>query len=488
MGSSREPDSIAETTPCPSNCERVFCTVRTISLRDGNGKATPCVSLAAFSWLGQQLSTSALMPGLHAVTFSDPNSNTVHMGLLPLILSPSVQSVTFDGSFIAADEFNRYAFPLVCKTIPNLQRLSLSDKSSLSNATIWQTFPVVAAELPLQSLNISFPNAHMSDPKFLASLSRRFTELTSLTLDVHIPGHTPSEDMADMADKPLLPNLAFLHLVNRSNCKLCKCYPAFLLRRVTVITFHFSEDVSDRDAFLDTVDTLADTPSLTKIYLNADKKALIFEPSSLVPLLKRLNLEEFLINNSQSVLQNEGSRGGKSIQSIIGAAFTDRPEGHSPRLRVLSFPVTQRNPPVWDSDESEWEDGGEDPYPALATLCDLARYAKGLERISLPINTSVVGYDGETVESLVRSWADAPDGPSKLRYLEITERRANTKAFVASGYRDIATLLDTIFPHLQSVTVIDHPGRNSKWDADWELIEEHRRMRKALRLCGVKHW
>ena len=118
----------------------------------------------------------------------------------------------------------------------------------------------------------------------------------------------------------------------------------------------------------------------------------------------------------------------------------------------------------------------------------LARCAKGLERICLPLNSSVVGYEGETVKSLVRSWNDGLDDPSNLRYLEIMEKRADAQAFVASEYRDSATLLDAIFPNLRSVTMIDHPERNRKWDADWDLTEDHKRMRKALRLCGVEHW
>jgi hypothetical protein len=107
----------------------------------------------------------------------------------------------------------------------------------------------------------------------------------------------------------------------------------------------------------------------------------------------------------------------------------------------------------------------------------------------MAIDSSLVSTSGkESLQELLDSWK-VPDVPSTLTHLEIADRRTSEKAFTPDEYRILARLLDTIFPNLELVKPIGFPAGQVKmnWNAHWELIEEHRQMRKALRILGTKY-
>jgi hypothetical protein len=107
--------------------------------------------------------------------------------------------------------------------------------------------------------------------------------------------------------------------------------------------------------------------------------------------------------------------------------------------------------------------------------------------MSLSIDSNAAGPNNETLASMIQSWS-RPDTPSKLRYLEIAEMRDPGGSFTPSQCRDIAHLLDTIFPNLMSVTMIKDNQRSTQWDEHWQLIEEYRHMLKSLRLYWENRW
>ncbi|TEB29012.1 hypothetical protein FA13DRAFT_685227 [Coprinellus micaceus] len=236
--------------------------VRTIYLNDGENSGTQPISLAGFAWLGQQLQGSPLMPGLRNVRFSNPNRDSVHMGLLPLLLSPTTQSVSFEGRFLSADTFLSYTLSLVCRGAPALKRLSFSDVSYAADGRIWDHILAIASKLQLRSLAIAFPLNLTLPSTFLGQLGRRFDSLASISLDVHTPSHgTPG----DLREGGLLPQLTALHLVNRCEAKLCQCYPTFLIRRATSIKFHSWAHIPDANAFSNAVEILSQCKSLRRV-------------------------------------------------------------------------------------------------------------------------------------------------------------------------------------------------------------------------------
>lgn len=445
------------------------------------GKETHRISLAGFAWLGRQLQGSPLMPGLKEIYFSNPNRDSVHMGLLPLMLSGSVQSVRFEGQFISSDVFQSYALPLVADAASSLRGLSLSDTISTSGNGIWDRLLVTASKLQLQHFEIALPLNLTLTPSFLGRLGRAFATLTSLYLDVHTASHSPS---GDIMEPGLLPLLTSLHLVNRYEASLCQCYPPFLLQRATSVTFRSSANILASEAFQSATETLSGSRSLRKVEILAalaNGKHVIY-PSSLHCLLRQLNLEELIV--SGTCLESETGLGGHEIVSIIDAAFPNCSQSsHSEIfLQKLTTPLLRLQPMSYNGLRHSG------PFPPISSLVYVANHAAGLKHLSMAIDSSVISLaSGQTLHTLLDSWKE-PNTPSTLQYLELADRRMSEKPFTPDEYRNLARLLDTIFPNLEHVKPIDFPAGEVKmnWNEHWELIEEHRRMRKALRLLGMK--
>jgi hypothetical protein len=399
------------------------------------------------------------------------------MGVLPLILSASVKSVVFKGSFIHAEIFRSFALPQLCSTVPSLRSLQLrgGDTATDVPVTAWEGLPDILGDLQLDSLTLKFPFELALNPTFLATLGKNLEYLTEFTLDCHTISHAPS---TDVIGHQLFPALKTLHLYNRSETEICHCYPSFLVKRATHITF-CTGNVLDANAFSRTADTLSRVQNLKVIEIDANRHIL---PTALVPLLQSFSLEELRIQ-PDSVFEVPAGEGGTDIRSLIDGAYSQiRKEGVTggATLRVLTTPVWRDTPPL--NDGVSRDPGG---YAPLSTLVYIAQKGQGLEHIALPIDSSAIdeSSSGQTIESLLSSWCSS-GCESTLRYLDIAERRPDEKGFRASEYRDIACLLDTIFPNLESVTPMQHNQRHfdSRWDQDWELVEDYRKMRKALRL------
>ncbi|KAF5337335.1 hypothetical protein D9611_003014 [Ephemerocybe angulata] len=438
--------------------------VRSITLKAGEDKTLP-LSLAGIAWLGQQLKGVPLMPGLRRICFSDPKSDTVYMGLLPLVLSPSIETVEFTGAFLSEDIFNSYALPLVCSTVRSIRHLTLHDENTVSHPALWESLPTELAKLQLQSLTLRFPNNPTLTPAFLSQIGRNLEHLTSLTLDIHTPSHGPS---AEELSKVLFPSLTTLELVNRSNCNVCQCYPRFLLQKATSMSFHLSTNALENDTFAATVETLSTVQPLREVRMHGN---FTINVGPLLPFLRTLNLESFRLDNAHIGVEDSN---GQDVTQLIDAAYDDDGQKRKRCLQEFTTPLRVWNNAVGDIGIS------------ISSLVHIARHARGLQRISLTLNSAAYGSDHKTLASIIDSWV-APDTPSTIIHLDIYDRRSKstfTSAdFTSAECRDLARLLDTIFPELESLTMMK--GRPvTQWDEDWETIEENRRMRKALRISG----
>ncbi|KAF6743539.1 hypothetical protein DFP72DRAFT_1177888 [Ephemerocybe angulata] len=423
--------------------------VRTITFNGGK-VGTHAISLAGMSWLGHQLKGSPLLPGLRRICFNDPGSDSVHMGLLPLLLSPSVETIDFTGTFLSGDVFHSYSLPLICNAAPNLKHLSIQDHNAESCVVIWASLPMILRQLRLQILSIIFPCNTTLPPPFTAQLCQNLRTITSLTLDIHTASHGPSMDV----NAPLPPSLACLELINRSHCSVCQCYPQNLVKVATSMTFHVSAHITDSDKFAQTIETLCTLMNLKAVKIIPKDRKLIIKPDAV-----------------------ENGKVGGGLNVLIDAAYRDKGDDRrNPRvLKSLQTPMRRTD-----------ARGLFCHYPSISTLVYIARHAQGLRQISLAIYSALIGPGFDSLKSLMDTWED-PAVPSTLRHLEIADRRPSHHSahFEPTEYRDLARLLDIIFPNLDSITMIDNPNRDKTWDEHWKLIEEHRKMRKALRLCGM---
>ena len=395
------------------------------------------------------------------------------MGVLPLILSASVKNVVFEGSFVHTEIFRSFALPQLCSAAPSLRNLQLRGGDAAPDApiSVWEGLPDIISNLQLDSLTLKLPLELALNLTFLATLGKNLEYLTEFTLDCHTISHAPSTDVIGQL---LFPALKTLHLCSRSETEICHCYPSFLVNRATHITL-CTGNIVDANAFSRTVDTLSGVQNLKVIEIDANRHV---SHTALVPLLSRLSLEELRVH-PDSAFEVPAGEGGTDIRSLIDAAYSGiGTEGAGvATLRVLATPVWRETPPL-NGGVSRTSGG----YAALNTLAYIAQKAPGLERIALPIDSSVVDWSSsdQTIKSLLNTWRPS-SCESTLRHLDIAERRPEEKRFTASEYRDIASLLDT---NLESVTPMQHNRRevDSRWDQDWELVEDYRRMRKALRL------
>ncbi|KAF6743043.1 hypothetical protein DFP72DRAFT_152130 [Ephemerocybe angulata] len=444
--------------------------VRSLSLTAEGSKKTLPISLAGMAWLGQELKGVPLLPGLRRLYFSDPNSDSVHMGLLALILSPTIEAIAFNGTFLSANTFHAYALPLVGRAAPTLRNLSLHDEKTAVPTSIWNSLPAVLSNLQLQTLSIRFPNNPALEAKFFGVLGKSLPNLTTLTLDVHTPSHGPS---AEALGQELLPHLKTLHLVNRSECSICQCYPRFLLQRATSITFHLSANVPGSNAFGPSIETLSTIHSLREVEIST---VYTVNRLSLVPFFQSLDLESFKMGSGSIRIEN--GHAGLEIRDFIEAAYGGTDRKRKWHLRELATPTLRYNSANHLTN-----------YAPISALVHIAQHGKGLERISLPINSIMPGTNQETLKSMIESWK-APAIPSTLRQLNIADMRpcgqGRSNDFKPGEYRELSRLLDMIFPDLETITVMKGPRKERCWDEDWELIEESRLMRKALRISGKR--
>ncbi|RXW22623.1 hypothetical protein EST38_g3246 [Candolleomyces aberdarensis] len=374
------------------------------------------------------------------------------------MLSPSVERVEFGNLFLSTPAFHTYALSLVRDGLPSLTELVLCDAGSSSQINhVWATLAGMSTRL--QSLTLRFPNAFVLETTTLRKLAQQLQNLTSLTLDVHTESHRQSKDTQDQ----VLPSLHTLHLVNRSETKLCDCYPSFLLEKATSVTFSLTGSVANNDAFSESLDTLSTLELLKKVEIEGYPNQYV-TVSSVVPFLQRLQLEELHLQKMWGFRQEQGEQSAYHIvQGLVDEISSNS------RLRCLSLPIWRSRSSGYDAIK----------YHPVSCLLYAAQHAKGLQRMSLSIDSAAQGPNGETVTSMVQNWTN-PGGSSELRYLEIAEMRDSN--FTPNDYRNIARLLDLIFPNLISVTMIKNPQLSPQWEEHWQLIEEYRQMQKSLRL------
>lgn len=459
--------------------------VRHIRLGDTSrpSGALPRISFSAFAWLGCELgSKSFLLPALRSVELYGPRGGSQELSFLSLILSPSandITSVLFNGEFIFDKMFLSHTLPLVRLGTPSLRHLSLSDPSSTSDDSVWEPLLKVALkDVQLETLVIRFPFNNTLPPLFLCDLSPKMGNIRSLTLDVHTLSHGPSDN--PLHDNSIvIPDQALIHLINRSETSLCPCFPRFLLHRATSITFYLSNSNSSESAFDSALDALSGIQPLSRLEIKSDVHGVLIHPAAISRIIQRLDLEELRIETWG--LMREGFQRGEEVSTIL-ASVSGHPEQSKKRLSSLTLPIWRPDQLADYRPYYSYPESLPPPYPCIDTLFSVARHATQLYHISVSINSSVVKEGSQdTLQSLVDGWTS--DGPSsELRILELADMRPSDSPFRPVEYRQIARLLDTIFPNLEVVRMIDNPRRGNTWDEHWELIDEHRRLAKSVRM------
>lgn len=424
------------------------------------------IAPAGLVWLGQHFNNAPLLPNVRKISFSEGvQDNSISVSLLPLIPSRSVQQLEFHDTDITCDILNSYILPLFCNATTPLRYLSLEATKSATrtdSVNSWDAaLPATLKNTCLQTLALRVPQAVFSS-NFLARLGSGLDSLTSLTLDIHTDLHMPS---LDGVSQQILPNLNMLHLITRSGCKICDCYPPFLLNRVTCLTFYLTGSVLNGDAFSDALATLESATALEQVRFRPDSnKAIAISSPAITPVLRSLDLLSLEIHTDHSDLDCDG------ICVLIDAAFKKNmglEERRQPRLRCLRTPSA-----VWNHEVK---------YPSLSTLAYVSEHAQGLERLCLLIDSSKIGSGHESISSLISSFPGAV--PCALKYLEIIDHRNTSESFTPLEMQNIAKLLDALFPNLEEVALHEE---ELDWPEQWGVIEELRRMRKALRMNGIR--
>ncbi|KAJ3520624.1 hypothetical protein NMY22_g12669 [Coprinellus aureogranulatus] len=98
-------------------------------------------------------------------------------------------------------------------------------------------------------------------------------------------------------------------------------------------------------------------------------------------------------------------------------------------------------------------------YPPLSCLTEIPRRAPGLRRVVLSIDSSIAGQNGETLQSLLDKCSGL-ESTSGLCHLQLADTHQRNTPFTPTQYRDLARFLDTLFPNLESVSMMDSPFRD----------------------------
>lgn len=448
------------------------------------GIPLPHISLAGYAWLGRQVGAGEkMLPGLRDIQLCNVSSDdSKELAFIPLLLSPSIESVSFRGAFTLDAIFVSFTLPLVCDEAQSVRRLSIQSTSLHDREPdngIWDSLINAVAATSLGDLNLQLPPIHTMPPSFLKRLasSRGFRNVTTLTLDVHTAQHTPSNDIPSLQHP--LPALTEVNIINRSEANLCPCYPHYLLRRATSITFVLSQSILSSDAFTAAVDFLCSVWPLKRVAFEMDGAAsgIAISPEALLPFF-RIALRELHIGVS-GLWNRDLKRGAEIVELIDGM----RGRGGQTRnqLHSLVLPIMRPRPLHGHTFRRGASTQALPLYPAIASLLDVARGARGLRHIRISIDSSVVSVDDGTLQSILDRWSKGCY-PSDLRHLELADMRPSGMNFTPRECRSISRLLDAIFPKLEELTTVKIEGVKNTWDEYWEHIEEYRKLEKCVRL------
>jgi hypothetical protein len=186
------------------------------------------------------------------------------------------------------------------------------------------------------------------------------------------------------------------------------------------------------------------------------------------PFLQRLQLDEFHLQKVHGFLRT-GDEDDWKMQSLLNTASSNG------RLRRLTFPISDEI-----GNRDSWGNVAIINWPGLSFLLYVAQRVQGLEHLSLSLDSTAQGRNEDTVSTMIQNWTNPSGSSSTIRYLDIAEKRDSN--FKPNEYRNIARLLDLIFPNLISVKIVKTPQAPTDWNEHWQLIEEHRQILKSLRL------
>lgn len=357
-----------------------------------------------------------------------------------------------------------------------MQSFSMTDPSHSQQVPIWDAFTRIAGSLPINTLEICFPNNPTMPPSFVGQLGGKFACLTSLTLDIHTPSHSASNQISSKA----FPALSSLHLVHRSHTKICGCYPPQLVQQATSITLYVESSVTNVGAFKDALDTLSAIQPLARIRIEQSypHHEISILASAVCPFLQRLNLKELHLGVWGLDSGPNNPHGQQAIKALADAGSG---------LRSLTLPLGRRA--VYWFPSRRIVQFPRPNYPSVGSLVYLVQQKSALRHLALSIDSSAAEENGVTFgfKTFAAGWN--PERISNLRHLELADMRA-TSAPVLTGAqcKDLALLLDTIFPNLESLSMLDSPEADTARDEQWDTIDELRRSFKELRLYRSGHF
>ncbi|KAJ2933692.1 hypothetical protein H1R20_g3419, partial [Candolleomyces eurysporus] len=399
-------------------------------------------------------------------TAADPTND---FAPIPLIFTSSVQDVTFQGQGLSNRLFVEYCLPFVGQRLASLTRLALrSDKEDIEASV----FDAILQLTNLENLDIQLPQAENVRPEFLAKAGRALKKLSSLAMDLHFSSHEvptgafPPKGQPSDSATTLFPSLVCVHAVSRSGGNLCGCIPPLLREKMKSLTLVIRGGISTSGYFQEALGTLKAVQCLEKVEIKQEGPIATLMADRFIPFLERLNLSEFELTADRILYQQSAV-----LAPLIETAFTrDNKTLHQTRpLRSLVLPKNTA-----DSDR-----------PTLRCLSSVAQLADGLQNLATGCDS------GRSLDSppdvLLAQWKTRRPSQSTLLFLAIRDHR-NPLSFTNREYKDIAQLLDLMFPRLVSIKPYCEADENEPyWKDHWWFIEHLRRLYKGFRMHGLAY-
>ena len=407
------------------------------------------------------------------------NPGSILLGFLHFILSPTLRQVNFMEGDLSSTLFCRNVLPLITHCTTSIQRMVLTSTAGGSAEELSKAILENITGQELTSLEVRLPKSYCSTYSVINQLRFKAQKLRSLVLDIHDSNHagpaatTGSEssgawEMWLNASKSF-PALISLHLICRLGASICGCYPPWLVKKATAITFYLpAPNTLNAQSFSQVLTALGGSEIL-KIVNIVTLNDSSLSVDAIVPVLKFQGLQEFVLDIFGLQEERSPEPGSRILHKLVDGVASMTPRS----LRTLVIPRCQILRDNWSTHT----------YPPVSSLIYIAKHVPELTKLSLAIDSSA-RPDNETLKSLLNGW-DRLTAASNLLHLEVLEMRQ--AAFGPRECLELARLLDAIFPQLMSITMARVAKRSTGWDEAWEVVEENRKMCKEIRLWrGMK--
>ncbi|KAH6901871.1 hypothetical protein BKA70DRAFT_1388294 [Coprinopsis sp. MPI-PUGE-AT-0042] len=184
----------------------------------------PTFSGQLFTRLAKELAGLPLIPGLQEIIVND--LDVTASSLLPLLLTPSLQSLRIIGKALSRQHAQKSLFPSLAADAPRLRSLTLTHD-----------------DISLQSFELCFPG-HIVEPDFMSSFIPTLPLLRDLKLDIafrHLNSTCPTPPAHGDEQIDPFSSLHRLHLVLRqssgtchvnSSIRFCSAWSPLLLNQI----------------------------------------------------------------------------------------------------------------------------------------------------------------------------------------------------------------------------------------------------------------